>query len=508
MPSSNAGQIKDGFSGLTRFRLNQLLAVAMVLSFGPAAFAEDAEVLPQGPQPQNAVSAPAPLVPSLSIPFKIQGVEIAHSTGTVMPLSLDQAIDLALKRSLSIALNQQNERQIGGLQLTVLNALIPALSFSAQTSTQQVNLAAMGFKPETVRDFLPQGTTFATIVKYDTTSAQVNLQQQLFNLPAYEAYKASKETAQAIVFNSLVNRGNVVQGVATQYLLVLSDVDAIRNAQSQLISDTELVRQSTARHDAGVGTNLDLLRARVEMKQRERDLIVAQNNFAKDKIQLNRLMGIAADQELELTDPMPYNALEQLPLEDAKRLAYTRRKDLLGLQAQMRSSVLQRKAIRYERLPVVAVTGYYGVIGQTTGLYHGNFVAQGGLNFPIFEEARLRGDAEVAEADLRKLRSQINSLRIDIEQQIRASKLDVDSSAELVQVTRSNVALAIEALDQSSQRYRAGVDDTLPVVQAQATLADAQQRQTAAIFRFNQAKINLARAIGVVETQYQTYLGK
>ena len=493
---------------MTRFRLNQLLIAAIALSFGSAALAEDTSALPQGPQPQNVATAPSARVASLSIPFKIQGVEIAHSTGTVMPLSLDQAIDLALKQSLSVALNQQNERQISGLQLSVLNALIPALSFSAQTSTQQVNLAAMGFKPETVRDFLPPGTTFATIVKYDTTSAQVNLQQQLFNLPAYEAYKASKQTAQAIVFNSLLNRGDVVQNVATQYLMVLSDVDAIRNAQSQLTSDTELVRQSAARHDAGVGTNLDLLRARVEMKERERDLIVAQNNFAKDKIQLNRLMGIAADQELELTDVMPYNTLEQLPLEDAKRLAYTRRKDLLSLQAQMRSSVLQRKAIRYERLPVVAVTGYYGVIGQTTGLYHGNFVAQGGLNFPIFEEARIRGDAEVVDADLRKLRAQMNSLRIDIEQQIRASKLDVDSSAELVRVTRSNVSLAMEALDQSSQRYRAGVDDTLPVVQAQATLADAQQRQTAAIFRFNQAKINLARATGVVETQYQTYLGK
>ncbi|ADV84091.1 TolC family protein [Terriglobus saanensis] len=493
---------------MTRFRLNQLLVVATVLSLGAVAVAEDADVLPQGPQPQNVVSAPAPLVASLSIPSKIEGVEIAHSTGAALPLSLDQAIDLALKRSLSVALNQQNERQIGGLQLTVLNALIPSLSFSAQTSTQEVNLAAMGFKPATVAAFLPAGTTFDTIVKYDTTSAQVNLAQQLFNLPAYEAYKASKETARAIVFNSLLNRGDVVQGVATQYLMVLSDVDAIRNAQSQLISDTELVRQSAARHDAGVGTNLDLLRARVEMQQRERDLIVAQNNFAKDKIQLNRLMGIAADQELELTDPMPYNALEQLPLEDAKRLAYTRRKDLLSLQAQLQSSVLQRKAIRYERLPVVSVNGYYGVIGQTTGLYHGNFTAQGGLNFPIFEEARIRGDAEIAEADLRKLRAQIGSLRIDIEQQIRSSKLDVDSSAELVQVTRSNVALAIEALDQSSQRYRAGVDDTLPVVQAQATLADAQQRQTAAVFRFNQAKINLARATGVVETQYQNYLGK
>jgi outer membrane protein TolC len=218
-------------------------------------------------------------------------------------------------------------------------------------------------------------------------------------------------------------------------------------------------------------------------------------------------MGIAADQPLQLTDAVPYHELEALPLDMAKQVAYKRRKDLLSLQSQLRSAELQRRAIAYERLPVVKVGGYYGVLGETHGLYHGVFNAQGGLDFPIFQEARIRGDREVADAQLRKLRSQLNGLRGDIEQQIRAAMLDVNTSNELVRDATSNVNLAAEALDETQQRYKAGIDDNLPVVRAQATLANAQAQLVSALFQFNNAKLLLARNTGVVESQYETYLG-
>src|ERR1017187_21469 len=83
-----------------------------------------------------------------------------------------------------------------------------------------------------------------------------------------------------------------------------------------------------------------------------------------------------------------------------------------------------------------------------------------------------------------------------------------ESSAELVKVARSNVGLATQALSDTRDRFAAGVDDNLPVVQAQATLAGAQSRLIATEFQLNQAKLSLARNTGVVETQYKQYLGR
>jgi outer membrane protein TolC len=86
--------------------------------------------------------------------------------------------------------------------------------------------------------------------------------------------------------------------------------------------------------------------------------------------------------------------------------------------------------------------------------------------------------------------------------------LDVQSSADLVKVAQSNVDLASQVLRDATDRYSAGVDDNLPVVQAQATLANAQSRLIETLFEYNQSKLTLARNTCVVETQYKTYLGR
>jgi outer membrane protein TolC len=257
-----------------------------------------------------------------------------------------------------------------------------------------------------------------------------------------------------------------------------------------------------------VGTNLDVLRARVQLQTQQQTVINAENTFAKDKIALNRLIGLPAGQELALTDKTPYSEFAQLPLSEAKTLAYARRKDLLSLQAQMEVAEKTEKAVKYERLPTLSFGGFYGVLGETQGLYHGVFSAQGSLKIPIFQEAQFRGDREVADAQLDALRRQIASLKVTIEQQIRSAMLDVQSSAQLVKVARSNVDLATEVLQQATDRFQAGVSDNLPVVQAQASLADAQSRLVQTLYQYNQSKLTLARNTGVVETQYKVYLGR
>lgn len=482
-------------------------AAASDLPNAPAPQATVTPGVPPRAKNQPVEKAPAPIF-TLGPTVRLSGYDVARPADTPLRLTLDDAVHYALEHNASQQIQNQNVRAVGGLKLSALNALIPSLSVSAQTSTQEVNLAAMGFNPATIQPLLPPGVKLNTIVKYDTTSAQINLSQQLFNLPAFEVYKASKSEADVVQFNSLLNRGNIVQQVATQYLRTLADLESIHNAEAQLRSDAELTRQSKESHDAGVGTNLDYLRSLTEMKNREQELTQAQGTFQRDKITLARLLGLPADQSFDLADSIPDAGLEDLSIGDAMKVAEGRRKDLLSLEAQLRVASLQRRAISYERLPTARVGGFYGVLGETRGLYHGVFTVQGGIDFPIFEESRIRGDKAVADAQLRALQNRIDGLRIDIEQQIRSARLDVDSYRELTRVARSNVDLASQALQQTNDRYHAGVDDDLPVVQAQATLADAQARLVASLFQYNQSKLALAKATGVIETRYQAYLGK
>ena len=458
---------------------------------------------------EDLPSAPAPNVPTLKFPG---GVTIDRATPDALPLSLDEAIDRGMQHNLQLELARQNQRMVHGEVLTVANNLLPSLTAEAFTRTQEINLAAMGFKPNSLGPLLhqfgiPPGQ-FATIVKVDTTGAQLNLNQQLFNLPAYYLYRAAQKADTVASMTSLNAEGTVTLRVGSQYLLALADASQIENAQALEKADQEVLRQATASHDAGVGTNLDVLRARVQLQTQQQTVINAENTFAKAKITLNRLIGLPADQEITLTDKTPFAEFAQLPLDQAKRLAYTRRKDLLSLQAQMEVAERTQKAVKYERLPTLSFGGFYGVLGETHGLYHGVFSAQGSVRIPIFQEAQFRGEREVADAQLTALRQQVTSLKVTIEQQIRSAMLDVQSSEQLVKVARSNVDLATEELQQATDRFQAGVSDNLPVVQAQAALAEAQTQLVQTLYQYNQSKLTLARNTGVVESQYKIYLGR
>jgi outer membrane protein TolC len=479
-----------------------LLVAALWLGFTATALAQQTkpEELPSAPEPQAAASN--------SVMKLAGGVVVERATSTALPLSIDEAIERGLQHNVRILLQRQNQRSVHGQVLEVKNNLLPSMTAVAKTSTQEINLAALGFRPGAVD--IPGLSTegFPTIVKVDVTSAQLNLNQQLFNVPAYFLYRAAQRADDVASWTMLNERGTVALDVATQYLRAVADSAEIDNARSLLKADQVALDQAQASHDAGVGTHLDVLRARVQLQTQQQTVINDENTFAKDKIALNRLMGMPAEQELVLTDKAPYAEFAALPLDQAMALAFERRKDLRSLESQMEVADRTLKAVKYERLPSLSFDGYYGVLGETHGLYHGVFTAMGKLSFPIFQEGQLRGEREVAQSQLTGLRQQVESLKVTIEQQIRSAMLDVQAADEKVKVARSNVDLATQALQDTTDRYAAGVDDNLPVVQAQASLADAQSRLVETLYQYNQAKLTLARNTGVVETQYKTYLGR
>ncbi|WP_433967592.1 TolC family protein [Tunturiibacter gelidiferens] len=494
-----------GISGEAKARLRAAVWPLALALWVPVAGAQAQSAQIPSAQLQSADLPSAPMPNPVKLPG---GVMVEQATPGALPLSLDDAIARGEKRNLQMLLVIQNERLVRGQVLTVENSLLPSLTAKGQIEAQQINLAAQGFKGQSLVGLgLPPGA-FNEIVKVNTASAQMSLNQQLFNVPAYYLFRSAQQAAKVANLTTLNQLGGVTLAVGTQYLLALADASQIANAQALEKADEVAYQQAKASHEAGVGTNLDELRARVQLQTQQQALINDENAFAKDKISLNRLIGLPADQEITLTDTSPYAEFAQLPLEDAKKLAYQRRKDLLSLQAQLEVAAKARKAVRAERLPVVSFDGYYGVLGEIGSLYHGVFTATGKVSVPVFQEGQLRGEREVADAQISGLTQQIASLRVTIEQQIRAAMLDVQSSNDLVKVAKSNVDLATQELQDATDRFSAGVDDNLPVVQAQATLAAAQSRLVNTLYQYNQSKLQLARNTGVVETQYKVYLGR
>jgi len=254
--------------------------------------------------------------------------------------------------------------------------------------------------------------------------------------------------------------------------------------------------------------NLDELRARVQLQSQQQVLISAQNTLEKDLILLKREIGVDPGQKIALTDPAPYSDLAAQTPEEVRAIAYKNRQDYQNLQNEAVEYKAIHAAYRSQRLPTLSFNGFYGV-SQVSGVgSHGNLLAQGTLSVPLFREGSLRGDTEAAQAQMSAVNAQLDDLRSHIDQQVRSALLDVDATAQLVNVARSNLDLATRALSDETDRVNAGVDDNLPLVTAQATLASAQSNLVESLYQYNLSKLALARASGVLEQQYRVYLGR
>jgi outer membrane protein TolC len=439
----------------------------------------------------------------------------AHpATDDVLQLSLDDAIHRGLENNLGLKQAEYSENAIHGQKMQALQEFLPTISVSGETGYHQYNLEAQGFTPGLLAKIgknLPGGPpaiNFPFITRATLTEGQIHYSQILFSGPVIAGWRAAGAATRAAHFATTRARGEVVQQVATAYLHAIAAASEVDNAKALEQVDQVALNQAHAAHEAGTLSNLDELRARVQLQSQQQALIAAQNDLDKYLILLKREIGLDPGQNIVLSDRAPYSELATQTPEEARAIALKNRQDYQNLQ----NTVLELRAVhaayRSQRLPTLSFSGNYGVT-EIGGIgSHGTWNATGTVSFPIFREARLRGDEDASQAQFDAANAQLEDLRSEIDQQVRSALLDVDATAKLVEVSRSNVELATRALSDETDRVNAGVDDNLPLVTAQATLATAQNNLVESLYQYNLSKLALARASGILEQEYRVYLGR
>ncbi len=461
--------------------------------------------LPLAPVPYEKFS---PSIATTDADFQ-NSVVAGAANNSVLQLSLSDAIARGISQNLGLRLNLEAQTVAAGRRQQSLQALWPVITASGATSWNVVDLQAEGFRGGLLSGIPGLGNvTIPAFVKYAATDGQLNLNWTLLSLPSWEQYKQNKVSEIAAADTSTDSRETVVLNVAEAYLLVLADATAVDNAVALLKADQAQLRNVQLEHEAGIAPHLDELRAQVQTAQQQQQVISAQRDFEKQKNTLKRLIGVPVQQEINLTETVPFSDLDAMAAPELEKIAWSTRADLAGAKQRVHVSELKLKSAKYERLPTLGVGGYYGVIGPTAGPYHGDFVASASLQFPIFQEAKLRGDRDTARAQVQQNQLRVDSLKQDISAEIHRALLDVAAARQQLELARSNVDLVKIELDQSSQRFAAGVQDNLPVVVSQSDVANAQNSLVQSAYQYNVAKLQLARALGLIDKQWRDYLGE
>jgi outer membrane protein TolC len=436
-------------------------------------------------------------LPDMS-PFR-GGVPTGAVTSGSMRLTLAEAVFRALDHNLGVLLAEQNTEAARGERWTALSRLLPTISGTVTESRRKTNLEAFGF---------PLGPTFPRVVgPFNVFDARVNVSQPVFDLSAIKEASAASHRVAAARLTYQSARDLVVLVSANLYLQALATDARAQAARAQFESSQAIHQQAIGLRDSGLIAGLDVLRAEVRMSTDRQRATAAANDVEKTKLQLARVIGLPVGQPFTLIDDIPNVPQPTLSLEQALEQAYRGRGDYLAALERLKAAEAMRAAAVAERLPRVTVTADYGAIGLAPGTALSTFNVTGGIDIPIFDAGRQQARLAEADVELKRQRAQVEDLKGEIYYDVRNAFLDLQTTQELMQTATRARELAAQQMEQSRDRFAAGVANNIEVVQAQEAVALATDQYISAVYGFNIAKAMLAQAVGTAEDAVRRYLG-
>jgi outer membrane protein TolC len=393
----------------------------------------------------------------------------------------------------------ENARIARGQRLLALSKLLPQVSGGLSENVEQINLARFG---------LQQIPGVPNIVgPFSYTSVEAAASQTLFSFESIQRFRSARTAQEAAELSYQDILDAVTLTVGNAYLRVIEGDSRIQAQEAQVRNASALYDQALDEVQAGTSPRIEATRTAVQLHTEEYNLSIARNNFQVAKLALGRAIGLPLGQEFELADQLPYSEINPPTVEDALSVAYKARSDFRSALDSEKSAAQTLSAARGERYPVVATNGSYGDIGATLGRSHGDFTFQAGISVPIFTGGRIKGDITQAEAELHQRKAEAENIRGQVDYDVRTALLNLNAAKEQVTVAKQNVDLANDNLARSKDRFTSGVTDSVEVVQAEQSLASANDQYITSLYNHNLAKLSLARALGVTRTNYEQYLG-
>ncbi|MGB3405773.1 MAG: TolC family protein [Microcoleaceae cyanobacterium] len=497
---------------------------------------------PTEPYPQPAPDGtlqtnPPPItLPSANPLYRPNAPEQVEIQETV-PITLEQAIDLARRNNPSVRqFALQVEQQLAALRVAQA-ALYPTLSFTstlARTENAQTTLSSRAQNrslrnarriersrrqdiidteaqeilsgdrdPENVTQFAPFP---AFSVPFGSTTFNNTLQlvydfgidgQRDANIRANEEQLENTQLDLERVVEDL--RSNVTE---SYYDLQQADANveiqrsAVRNAQKSL-EDAEALER------AGVGTRFEVLQARVTLSRNQQNLTNAISQQRASRRVLATLVNVSQNANLVTADPIELAGAWDYTLDETIVLAYQYRAELEEELNNREIAEQQRKAALAATRPQLSAAASYNVLGQITddpdpfatrGWADG-YSLQLQLQWNFFDGGATKARARQQEINIALSEERFSQLRNDIRQQVEVAFYDLQANFENIGVANLGVEEATEALRLARLRFQAGVGTQTDVINQETALTTARNQLLQAIIGYNRSLSQLWRAV-------------
>lgn len=396
-----------------------------------------------------------------------------------------------MNNALEIASQNNKNIQIAELERKISNAnfhqtdaiFLPQLSVGYSAITTSNPLNAFGFLLQqssvTAQDFDPGKLNHPGATQ--NYGASVDIKMPLLNLDLIYARKGAKIQEDIYKYKTQYTKNYIRFEIQKAYIQLQFAYQAQKVLSNTLLDVREISHAVQNFYDQGLVQKSDVLNAQVQVNTIESALAKAESNITNASDGLKLLMNIEQGKEVFLTD-----SLEQRSEQSFYPEFSPIRADVMAMQRALDASNAMVKSSKLVFLPKINAFGSYQFNdSKFFGFKESSYLAGISLSWTIFSGNQNRS----------KLRSSIfqrDKMKIELEQYIDKSKVEVNKTTRDLQdlqleIRKQNASVeqATEALRILNNRYQEGLVSTTDLLTSQAQLSQQKLALAQAVMSYN-----------------------
>ncbi|MDP8981332.1 MAG: TolC family protein, partial [Acidobacteriota bacterium] len=334
-----------------------------------------------------------------------------------------------------------------------------------------------------------------------TSQAQVH--EELFSFTRRAEYRralAAEATAKAK--QEIAARG-LISTVVGAYYGLLAARHHLANAQRSLDEARHFLDITEKQERGGEVAHADVIKARLQAQQRERDLWEAQYALDKAQMALGVLLSPDVNQQFNIQDDLQ-SGVALAPFPEIQQMALSNSPDVKAAEAGLRQAEVGISVAQGAYLPALVLDYFYGINANVFGIRGpedrknlGSSV-QATMTIPVWNWGATQ--SKVRQAILQRKQAQLDLLTAQrqLQANLNNSYLEAQTARAQLDSLRSSVELSVESLRLTLLRYQGGEATALEVVDAQTTLAQARNAYDDGLTRYRVALAGLQTLTGTI----------
>ena len=425
----------------------------------------------------------------------LAAVMLTGAVAQAAVLTLDDAIDMALKNRASIIAARGSEELARAGKRAALGDFLPRISASYdwdKTKYTNQKFAAI----DTLGNLFEEEGPDATVTKKSLDfggSISFTLPDAVFN------YLAAKENAVVAKLDVISSEQDLILSVKTRYYAYLAAEQNVGVQEEAVKRSEEQLKLIQSRFELGSAAKSDVLKQRVQYGNDKLNLLQARNSVISSRASLAYTIGLDPTQEHQFSTD--YIVREYTgTLDEAMHYGFTHSPDLLSQEKSVSVAKLRLTSAKTDYLPKFTPSLSYGygkswgendTWSSGTALTYGftfswNIFDGFGREYTVASNRIAFNNARAAAADARNLTAS----------EIKSTYLEIEQLREQKKVSQENVDAATEDLKITQEKYNLGAATILDLLNAQVSLKQAQVSMIQADFDLNLSISRLENSMG------------